>query len=166
MRSALGAFASGVTVVTALSGDEPVGFTCQAFSSLSLDPPLVLFCATREGRAWQRIREVGRFCVNILAEDQTEVCFRFGTRTGARFDGLDWERSGWGTPSIPGTALRVHCDLDAVHPGGDHDIAVGAVLDLELTHGEPPLLFHHGRLGGVDVRQQRGRRWDRGDRWG
>jgi 3-hydroxy-9,10-secoandrosta-1,3,5(10)-triene-9,17-dione monooxygenase reductase component len=166
LRRALGAFASGVTVVTALDGEEPVGFTCQSFASLSLDPPLVLFCATRDGRAWQRIRRAGRFCVNVLADDQVDCCHRFGSRDGRRFDGLDWQRSEWVTPALPGTPLRVHCDLDAVHPGGDHEIAVGAVLGLELAHGTTPLLFHRGRLGLVEPLEHGGSRWDRGDRWG
>ena len=89
MRRAMGAFPSGVTVVTAVHDDEPVGFTCQSFASLSLEPPLVLFCATREGRAWARIREAGAFCVNVLAEDQVDLCQRFGSRNGLRFEGLE-----------------------------------------------------------------------------
>lgn len=167
MRRALGAFASGVTVVTSVAGDEPVGFTCQSFASLSLDPPLVLFCAGREGRAWARIREVGRYCVNVLAEEQLDVCARFGSRTGARFAGLDWDLSEFGTPSLPGALLRVHCTLENTHAAGDHDIAVGRVLGLELGGDVPPLVFHRGRFGlGAQQPVDAAALWGWGDRWG
>src|SRR3546814_8349050 len=77
MRRAMGIFASGVTVVTGLDDDGPVGFACQSFASVSLDPPLVLFCADHGGRSWPRIRATGRFSVNVLGEDQDELCGRF-----------------------------------------------------------------------------------------
>lgn len=167
MRRAMGAFASGVTVVTAVADGEPVGFTCQSFASVSLDPPLVMFCAGREGRAWGRIRSVGTLCVNVLTEDQIEVCGRFGSRTGARFEGLEHELSAWGAPSLPGALLRVHCSLEDVHVAGDHDIAVCRVLGLELGAEVPPLVFHRGRFG---LRTQRPVQaadlWGWNDRWG
>ena len=167
MRRALGAFPSGVTVVTAVEGGEPVGFTCQSFTSLSLEPPLVLFCAGRKGQAWARIRAAGRFCVNVLAEHQLDLCGRFGSRSGARFEGLDWELSTWGAPSLPGAPLRVHCTLEETHAAGDHDIAVGRVQGLELGPDTPPLVFHRGRFG-LDGRQQldAAALWGYGDRWG
>src|SRR3712207_8857094 len=73
MRDVLGHFASGVTVVTAQGDDGPIGFTCQSFSSLSLDPPLVAIAPARTSRTWPQLRALGRFCVNVLAEDQTEL---------------------------------------------------------------------------------------------
>src|SRR5512139_726188 len=78
-RRTMAEFASGVTVVTAGDDGEPVGFACQSFSSVSLEPPLVLFCADHQGRTWPRIRRAGRFCVNVLAEHQSELCERFGS---------------------------------------------------------------------------------------
>ena len=83
MRDVLGHFASGVTVVTAVTEDGPIGFTCQSFSSLSLDPPLVAFAPARTSRTWPRLREIGRFCVNVLAEGQDDVSQKFA-RSGAR----------------------------------------------------------------------------------
>src|SRR4051812_9444887 len=112
MRRAMGGFASGVTVVAGIDDGEPVGFACQSFASVSLEPPLVLFCADHRGRAWPRIRTSGRFNVSVLAEDQSEVCSRFGSSKGRKFDGLDWHESPWGTPVIDGVLLHVHC---AVH---------------------------------------------------
>lgn len=166
MRRAMGAFASGVTVVTALDGDEPVGFACQSFASLSLEPPLVLFCAGRTGQSWQRVRAAERFCVNVLGEDQIDVCARFGSRNGARFTDLDWEVSRWGAPALPGAQLRVHCVLEDVHDGGDHDIAVGRVVGLELSGGGRPLLFHRGRFGLDSPAAVVPAQWGFGDRWG
>lgn len=166
MRRSMGAFASGVTVVTALDDEEPVGFACQSFASLSLEPPLVLFCAGREGRSWARVRRAGMFCVNVLGEDQVDVCGRFGSRDGKRFEGLSWERSSFGAPVLPGAVLRVHCVLETVHPGGDHDIAVGRVLGLELQAEGRPLVFHRGRFGLDEPRRGASYPWGLGDRWG
>lgn len=149
-RRVLGRFATGVTVVTgvdASAGAEPVGFACQSFAAVSLEPPLVLFCADHRGRAWPRIRTTGRFCVNVLAEEQRELCERFGSRAGHRFDGLDWELSAWGCPALPGVLARVHADVEVVHTSGDHDVVVGRVRELEALD-EPgsavPLVFYRG----------------------
>lgn len=167
MRRALGAFASGVTVVTAVADGEPVGFTCQSFASVSLEPPLVMFCAGREGRAWGRIRSADTLCVNVLSEDQIDLCGRFGSRTGARFEGLEHELSAWGAPSLPGALLRVHCTFEDVHVAGDHDIAVCRVLGLELGAEVPPLVFHRGRFGLQTQRPiQAADLWGWSDRWG
>lgn len=166
MRKAMSAFASGVTIVTAIDADEPVGFACQSFASLSLEPPLVLFCAGSEGRSWARVRAAGMFCVNVLGEDQLDLCGRFGSRDGQRFDGLDWTTSSFGAPSLPDALLRVHCVLEDVHPGGDHDIAVGRVLGLEQPSSARPLIFHRGRFGIEQPRPAASYTWGFGDRWG
>ncbi|EOM77473.1 flavin reductase [Rhodococcus rhodnii] len=147
MRRLMGRFASGVTIVTALDDDEPVGFACQSFASVSLDPPLVLFCAAHSSRSWPRIRSVGRFAINVLAEPQSDVCGAFGTRDGRKFDGLDWNVSPWGTPSLDGVLMRVHAELHDVHVAGDHDVVVGRVLGLESGAAERPMLFYCGRFG-------------------
>src|SRR3954471_6030765 len=115
MRHAMGAFASGVTVVAGFHDGDPVGFACQSFASVSLEPALVLFCADHRGRAWPRIRESGRFAVNILAAEQTDLCGRFGSGKGRKYEGLRWELSRWGTPSLPGVLTRVHADVHEVH---------------------------------------------------
>jgi len=167
MRRAMGSFASGVTVVTGMDGDEPVGFACQSFASVSLDPPLVLFCADHRGHAWPRMREAGRFTVNILGEGQREVCDRFGSWRGRKFEDLDWERSAWGTPSLRGVLVRVHCDVDAVHVAGDHDVVIGRVLDLENLSGELPMIFFRGQFG-LDSHHvvNAPDLWGWGERWG
>lgn len=144
MREVLGRFVTGVTVVTGLDADGPVGFACQSFASVSLDPPLVMFCAGHGSRSWPRIRAAGRFGVNILAEDQQELCDRFGSSRGRKFAGLDWHRSAWGTPAFDGVLARVHADIEAVHPAGDHDLVVGRVLGLEALRADRPMVFYRG----------------------
>ncbi|MET7896557.1 flavin reductase family protein [Streptomyces mirabilis] len=152
-RRTMAEFASGVTVVTALQADdasglsEPVGFACQSFASVSLEPPLVLFCVDRHSRTWQGIRAAGRFCVNVLAEDQEELCRRFGSRLGPRFDGLEWTTSAWGTPALPGVLARVNADVRSVHPEGDHYVVIGHVVAVERPRAGRPMVFFRGRFG-------------------
>ncbi len=147
MRTAMGCFASGVTVVTGCDGEEPVGFACQSFASVSLEPPLVLFCADHRGSAWPRIREAGRFCVNVLAERQADLCNRFGYGKGAKFEGLSWELSRWGSPVLPDVLVRVHAEVREVHAAGDHDVVIGRVLGLETPADDRPMVFFRGRFG-------------------
>lgn len=153
MRHALGHFATGVTVVTGFSGDgKPVGFACQSFASVSLEPPLVLFCADHGGRSWPLMRDSGRFTVNVLRHDQRDLVQRFGSRLGARFDGLDWEASGAGGPSLPGALMRIHCRLDQVHVAGDHDVVIGRVEALDDRGSGRPMLFYRGRFSVTERR--------------
>lgn len=170
MREAMGIFASGVTVVTGMDEQEPVGFACQSFASVSLEPPLVLFCADHRGRSWPRIKQSGRFTVNVLGEEQTDLCTRFGSSRGTRFEELDWTMSAWGTPSLPGVMLRVHAEVYDVHVDGDHDVVVGRVLELESSSGERPMIFYRGGFG-VDRHDPQQLspallNWGYGDRWG
>ncbi|TQS24973.1 flavin reductase family protein [Microbispora sp. KK1-11] len=169
-RRALGMFATGVTVVTGLDDGEPVGFACQSFASVSLEPPLILFCADHKGRAWPRIRKSGRFCVNVLGEDQVDLCGRFGSSKGAKFAGLDWDLSRWGTPALRQVLLRVHGDVRDVHVAGDHDVIIGHVRELETVDIEQrPMLFFRGRFG-VEQDDQAAalgpNLWGWGDHWG
>jgi 3-hydroxy-9,10-secoandrosta-1,3,5(10)-triene-9,17-dione monooxygenase reductase component len=148
MRSAMGIFASGVTVVCGIDGGEPVGFACQSFASVSLDPPLVLFCADHRGRAWPRVRNSGRFTVNVLAENQMEICARFGSGKGRKFDGLEWRESRWGTPVLDDVLLRVHCAVHDVHVAGDHDVVIGRVLEIDDPEATGrPMIFYRGGFG-------------------
>jgi len=169
LRRAMGTFASGVTVVTGIDGDEPIGFACQSFASVSLDPPLILFCADHRGRAWPRIRESGRFTVNVLAETQEDLCARFGSSRGEKYDGLDWEVSRWGTPALHEVLLRVHAEVYDVHVAGDHDVVLGRVLELEVSDEQRPMIFYRGGFG-VDPATEpvldAPSLWGWGDHWG
>ncbi|WP_244928772.1 flavin reductase family protein [Nocardioides sp. W7] len=147
MRAAMGIFASGVTVVTGMDDEGPVGFACQSFASVSLEPALVLFCADHRGRAWPRIRATGRFCVNVLSEAQRDLCDRFGSSRGTRFEDLDWHLSPWGTPSLPEVMLRVHAEVEGVHLAGDHDVVVGRVQGLEQADFQRPMIYYRSTFG-------------------
>lgn len=170
MREAMGIFASGVTVVTGMDAAEPVGFACQSFASVSLEPALVLFCADHRGSTWPRIKGSGRFTVNVLGEAQNDLCTRFGSSRGTRFENLDWSMSAWGTPALPGVMLRVHAEVYDVHVDGDHDVVVGRVLELESGAAERPMIFYRGGFG-VETHDPQQLspamlNWGYGDRWG
>lgn len=147
MRRALSLFASGVTIIASLDDGEPVGFACQAFTSVSLDPPLILFCVDHSSRSWPRIRKSGRFTVNVLGEDQAALCAHFGSKAGSKFEDLDWEMSRWSTPVLPGVILRVHAEIRDVHLAGDHDVVIGLVRELEQGSEGRPLVFYRGKFG-------------------
>lgn len=147
-RDVLGHFASGVTVVTAVTDDGPVGFTCQSFTSLSLDPPLVALAPGKSSTSWPRIAAAGAFCVNILEADQAELCRSFavsGTEQGDKFAGIGWSPARSGAPVLQGVLAWVDCTLLAVHDAGDHELVLGRVIDLGVGDGEP-LLFYRGRF--------------------
>jgi 3-hydroxy-9,10-secoandrosta-1,3,5(10)-triene-9,17-dione monooxygenase reductase component len=153
-RDVLGCFASGITVVTTMSAGEPVGMTCQSFSSVSLDPPLVLFIPARSSRAWPLIQRSGTFCVNILAADQEHVSAQMATKGADKFAGLSWHPAGvTGSPVLDGTLAHLDCTIHAVYEGGDHYVVVGRVQEL-ATHGEggetEPLLYFRGRYRTTD----------------
>jgi 3-hydroxy-9,10-secoandrosta-1,3,5(10)-triene-9,17-dione monooxygenase reductase component len=145
MRDVLGHFVSGIVVVTASGPDGPLGFTCQSFASLSLDPPLVSFAPARTSTTWPRIRSVGRYCVNILASDHQQVSNGFAVSGGNKFEGVEWVPSPYGSPLLEGVSAWVDCDLYAEHDGGDHTIAIGRVLDLGADETRIPLLYYRGR---------------------
>ena len=145
-RDVLGQFATGVTVVTSVHEDEPVGLTCQSFSSVSLEPPLVLFCVSRTSTTWARISQVGHFCVNVLAAAQRPLAQAMAIRGPHKFDGVGWRPGVTGSPVIDGVLAYVECRVEAVHTAGDHEVVVGRILDLGLgsSPDAPPLLFHRG----------------------
>lgn len=143
-REVLGNFATGVTVISALDGPTPVGFTCQAFTSLSLDPPLVSFSVSRRSSSRPRILAAGRFCVNVLAFDQHALCSRFATPGADRFTGVDWWRSPGGCPVLDGALAWIDCTIEAEYPAGDHTIVLGRVHALDVQREAAPLVYHRG----------------------
>lgn len=152
-RRVMGRFASGVTVITAQDpgGPEgpagPAGFACQSFSSLSLDPPLVVFMVARTSTTWPRIARAGAFCVNVLGEGQEELCRGFAVRGGDKFAGVAHRPAPvGGAPLLEGATAWVDCAVHAVHTGGDHLIVVGRVRALGADGDGDPLIFHEGRF--------------------
>ncbi|WP_344129219.1 3-hydroxy-9,10-secoandrosta-1,3,5(10)-triene-9,17-dione monooxygenase reductase subunit [Saccharopolyspora halophila] len=143
-RRALGHFCTGVTVVTGIDGRRPVGFACQSFAALSLDPPLVLFCPGRWSRTWPLIERSGTFGVNVLTAEQREISSVFGRSGEDKFAGLSWRPAPSGAPVLDGVLAWLDCTVEDVHDGGDHRIVVGRVQILGPTAESDPLLFHKG----------------------
>ena len=147
-RRVLGHFATGVTIITAAPRDEPVvGMAVNSFTSVSLDPPFVAFCAAHSSTTWPHIRAAGRFCVNIMAEDQEDLSRLFATRGADRFSRVAWHPAESGAPILEGALAWIDCDIDAEHEAGDHSIVVGRVRGLDLEEEGKPLVFFRGGYG-------------------
>jgi 3-hydroxy-9,10-secoandrosta-1,3,5(10)-triene-9,17-dione monooxygenase reductase component len=147
-RQVLGHFPTGVTVVTANTDDGPVGLCVGSFTSVSLAPPLVAFCAGDSSTSYPRIEAAGLFCVNILAEDQEEIARVFADKGDNKFAGIGWRPSVvTGAPVINDVLAWIDCRIEAIHEAGDHWIVVGRVLDLEIGHEGGPLVFFRGGFG-------------------
>jgi flavin reductase (DIM6/NTAB) family NADH-FMN oxidoreductase RutF len=144
MRRAMGQFATGVTVITTVTGErQPAGCTVSAFSSLSLDPPLVLVCIDQGRVMHQQLTAAPGYVVNVLRTDQRELAVRFAGRGEDRFTALRTTPGRHGIPLIDGAIAHVQCDLHSVLDGGDHAIIVGRVRAL-ATHAGDPLLYAQG----------------------
>jgi 3-hydroxy-9,10-secoandrosta-1,3,5(10)-triene-9,17-dione monooxygenase reductase component len=137
-RSVLGHF------ITAVDDDEPVGIAANSFTSLSLDPPLILFCVAHSSSTWPRIERAGTFAVNILGEDHAELSQLFAQRGADRFSATPWRTGVSGAPVLEDAIAYLDCRFEAEYPGGDHKIIVGRVLDLDMREGARPLLFYRG----------------------
>lgn len=148
-RQVLGRLPTGVTVVAALDGPNPVGMTVGSCTSVSLDPPQVLFCAAQESATWQAIRDVGRCCVNVLADDQETLARTFAARGDDKFAGIGWSASPGGSPLLDGVLASIDLELEHIVPSGDHDIAIGGVIHLEVHRDAGPLVFFRGGFSGL-----------------
>jgi 3-hydroxy-9,10-secoandrosta-1,3,5(10)-triene-9,17-dione monooxygenase reductase component len=144
LREVLGHFLTGVVVVTSTDDGDPIGMTAQSLTSLSLDPPLVLFCAQRRSATWARIWRTGWFAVNILAEDQSDLCETFALRRADKFAGVAYRRGRFGMPILEGALAHIECALEAVYPGGDHEIVVGRVHEVGVDRQAGPLPYFRG----------------------
>ncbi|UVO53635.1 alpha/beta fold hydrolase [Sphingomonas sp. SUN039] len=148
LRDALGCFATGVTVVTTFNeAGEPLGLTANSFTSVSLDPPLILFALARKSANLAAFEKAGHFAVNVLHIGQQPVGGRFASRDVARFDGVDWAVRGvGGSPILAGSLASFDCRTHAVHDGGDHLIFVGHVDHAWFEPHRDPLLYFRGKF--------------------
>ncbi len=148
-RRVLGHFPTGVTVVTSGPSDAPVGVAIGSFASISLDPPLVGFFLGNESASGTSIKETGAFCVNVLNQEQLELCGLMASKADDKFSGVAWTPSAaTGSPVLPGIHAIIDCRVDQVVPLGDHDLIVGRVEFLDTVDGEGnPMVFHKGRYG-------------------
>jgi 3-hydroxy-9,10-secoandrosta-1,3,5(10)-triene-9,17-dione monooxygenase reductase component len=148
-RDVLGCYPSGITVVTGEDADGLVGFTCQSFSSVSLDPPLVSIGVMRTSTSYPRLRERGRFAINVLGEDQRHLSQRFASKGGDRWEGVPWQPSASGTPLLADSVAWIDCEIFAEHDAGDHLIVLGRVVALGEPTPTAPLLFFRGGYHGL-----------------
>ena len=147
-RRVLGHYPTGVCVVTAAEPDgAAVGLAVGSFTSVSLKPPLILFCPDQSSTSWPRIERVGRFCVNILAHDQRDICHRFASKAADKFEGLGYSLSPRGNPILDYVVAWIDCSVHAVLGAGDHSIVLGRVWELSTLRDERPLLFFQGGYG-------------------
>ena len=150
-RTVLGHFATGVVLVTAMEGAEPVGMACNSFTSVSLDPQLVLFCAAKSSSTWPRIQAAKNWCANILAEEGEEVCRLFAQKGADRFAHIAYTAGRSGAPVLEDAIAYVDCETVDEHDAGDHIIVVGRVLELGYAAEGKPLLFYRGGYGRFEV---------------
>lgn len=143
-RRTLGHFCTGVTVIAAVHDGVPVGFACQSFAALSLDPPLVLFCPGKMSHTWPLIEAAGSFCVNVLAHSQRDVSAVFGRAGTDKFTATGWQPAPSGAPLLDDVLTWIDCTVERVVDGGDHWIVVGRVLALGEPNEARPLLFYRG----------------------
>jgi 3-hydroxy-9,10-secoandrosta-1,3,5(10)-triene-9,17-dione monooxygenase reductase component len=144
-RNALGAFATGVTIVTTRDeAGRDVGLTANSFNSVSLDPPMVLWSLAKSSRSLPTFLAATHFAVHVLAADQQDLSLRFATRGAEKFAGLELERGAAQVPLLRGCSARFECRTAFRHEGGDHVIFVAAVESFEQSD-RPPLIFHGGR---------------------
>jgi flavin reductase (DIM6/NTAB) family NADH-FMN oxidoreductase RutF len=148
-KEVVGHFATGVTIVTACDGDTPVGFTCQSFSSLSLEPLLIGFAAQRASSTWPRVRAAGSLAVNILDAQSEALARTFATSGADKFAGVSFQLGSNGAPLLEVALATVTAEIEAVHEAGDHDYVIARVQSVGSRHGAP-LLYFRGGFGSFD----------------
>lgn len=146
-RDSVGEFATGVTVVTACHEQTTAGMTLNAFTSVSLDPLLVMISLGHGSRTLQAVQASGRLAISVLHRGQREIAVAFA-RPGAPFSHEHVRRTHDGFLVVRGAAATHHCEVTEIVRAGDHDLVVGAVVGMTHDGGEP-LLFHRGRFGGL-----------------
>ena len=145
LRKALGRFATGVTVVTTRAADgSPDGITVNSFTSVSLEPPLLLWCLGLGATSFDTFRLASRHLVNVLAADQEELARHFATRGAKRFDGVGWSATDTGLPRLDGCIGWFEVGIRSRYEEGDHLILVGRIESFEIVGGKP-LIFHDSR---------------------
>ena len=145
-RNACGMFATGITIVTTIDSEgEPVGMTVNSFASVSLEPPLVLWSVGDHARSFDTFSNTDHYAVHVLHEGQQALSNRFASRGEDKFADLDWTIGDAGSPILPDYAACFQCKMEAVYPGGDHNILVGRVVSFDNRGADDALLFFKGR---------------------
>jgi len=145
-RTALGCFGTGVTVITTMTDRGPLAITANSFTSVSMAPPLLLWCPAKRSLRHDAFVNAKDFTIHVMGEDQLDMAKHFASN-GEGFGSVDWQTSDAGTPTLPGCIARFECRHYACHPGGDHSILIGEVLSVSTRPGKG-LIFKHGLYGG------------------
>ena len=145
-RDALGCFGTGVTIVTTLTDQGPLAITVNSFTSVSLDPALLLWCPAKTSLRHDTFVGAEKFAVHVLAEDQLALAQHFA-RNGEGFAEGSWQLSAAGTPALPDVIARFECSRYDTHPAGDHSIVLGQVTSVTTRPGKG-LIFKRGQYGG------------------
>ena len=147
LRRAFARFGTGVTVVTAQTQNGPVAMTANSFTSISLDPPLILWSPAKASKRHAAFVNATRFCVHVLAADQLPMALHFA-KHGDQFDAYDWSVSAQDLPVLPHCLAVFHCETDAVYSAGDHSLVLGLVTGVNLSHStRTGLIFADGTYG-------------------
>lgn len=155
MRNVLAHLPTGVSVVTAYGAEGPTGMAANSVTSVSLDPPLVLFCPARTSTTWPDIRQTGSFCINVMAGHHAEATLRFAAKGVDRFDGVKYDDRPAG-PALSDALAWIECQLEAEHEAGDHTIAIGRVLAIDAAPDlVDPLVFFRGAYGSFRAMERR-----------
>lgn len=156
----LGHLPTGVVVITGVGASgEPLGITIGSFTSISLDPPLAGFFIGRSSRTWPLIAAEGKFCANVLAATQTELCWRFAKdqsstdqAVSSRFGDITYTHSSNGCPVIPNVLATIDCTVHETRAVGDHDLVVGMITDLQvLDPDSAAMVFFKGKTGDAHI---------------
>jgi flavin reductase (DIM6/NTAB) family NADH-FMN oxidoreductase RutF len=148
-RSALGRFGTGVTVITCATPTGPMGITANSFSSLSLDPPLVMWAPAKSSSRYPFFVAAEHFAIHVMGAEQSAMSTAFA-RAADPFDQFSWRNNAEGVPVLDGCLARFECRSEATHDGGDHAIVLGRVLRAAMRDGDP-LLFFGGAYGGFSA---------------
>lgn len=143
-RQVLGHVPTPVVIVTSTGEDGPAAMAIGSFVSVSLDPLLVGFFPAKTSSSWPLIRAVGRFCINVLADDQAELSGAFATRGGDKFAGIAWKPGASGAPVLDDCVAWTECELESEIDAGDHLLALGKVTGLDVARDAHALVFHRG----------------------
>jgi 3-hydroxy-9,10-secoandrosta-1,3,5(10)-triene-9,17-dione monooxygenase reductase component len=148
-RHVMGHFLTGVTIITAIdpASGKPVGLAASSFTSVSMEPPLVLFCAGKSSSSWAKIQAAGSYCVNILGADDEALCRTFASKSDDKFAGVSWKAGPSGSPILATSLAWIDCTMHQEVDAGDHIVAVGRVVALGANESSGPLAYYRGGYG-------------------
>lgn len=144
LRQVMGHFATGVTIITTFNkAGQMHGLTANAFTSVSLEPPLLLISVDKKAESYPAFEESKVFTVNILADEQEALSRKFAVSGGNKFEGVAYRKGGNGAAILDGTLAHIECTLYAAYEGGDHSLYLGEIQEAEVREGKP-LVFYRG----------------------